>query len=49
MSGIKTKNKTQKLSKLGTEIKRLITKPTISETFYDNSKSNTEVSVIKAA
>ena len=40
----------QKLSKLGFEIKRLITKRTISESSYDNSKSNNkEVSEIKAA
>ena len=40
----------QKLSKLGIEIKRQITKRTISESNYGNSNSNTtEVSEIKAA
>ena len=40
----------QKLSKLGIEIKRQITKRTISEYNYDNSNSkNKEVSEIKAA
>ena len=40
----------QKLSKLGIEIKRQITKRTISESYYDNSNSNNkEVSEIKAA
>ena len=40
----------QKLSKLGIEIKRQITKRTISESNYDHSNSNNkEVSEIKAA
>ena len=40
----------QKLSKLGIEIKRQITKRTFSETIYDNSNSsNKEVSEIRAA
>ena len=40
----------QKLSKLGFEIKRQLTKRTISETSYNNSNSNNkEVSEIKAA
>ena len=40
----------QKLSQLGIEIKRHITRRTISESNYDNSNSNNkEVSEIKAA
>ena len=40
----------QKLSKLGTEIKRQITKRTISESSYDNSTlNNKKISEIKAA
>ena len=50
MSGIKTKNKTQKLSKLGFEIKRRITKRNIGETNYYNPDSNNkELSERKAA
>ena len=40
----------QKLSKLGIEIKRQITKRTISESNYENSNSNNkEISEIRAA
>ena len=40
----------QKLSKLGVEIKRQVTKRTISKSNYDNSNSNNkEVSEIRAA